>query len=73
VTPALHEYLLELQMTLAKAKDQVEEAQRHLAEGDLQWACNLVSLTHYPLGQAQEQWENLLAKFEQQGVTPKSP
>jgi hypothetical protein len=63
----------ELRSLFLKAADHCEQAGKHLLNDDPQWACNLVSLTHYQLGQAADCRDNLLRVFEGQGITPKTP
>jgi len=62
----LQEYLKDARTLL----DYGEQAQRHVRDGDLQGACNTISISAYKLSHLQTEWEGLLEEFERQGVTP---
>jgi uncharacterized protein YutE (UPF0331/DUF86 family) len=69
-TPSIHDYIAEFQKDASKAAEYAREAAEHAAKGDLQAACDVIALSHYPLGQAEDDRENLLKLLSEQGFTP---
>jgi hypothetical protein len=51
--PTIGDYLHEFANAARKLADEADAAAKYNAEGDVQWACNAVALTHYPLGHAE--------------------
>ena len=47
-----------------------EEAAQHLAAGDARAACSAVAVSHYKIGQVDEDRRNLLERFALEGIQP---
>lgn len=69
--PSLGDYLHELEIEAKKLADVAGQAAQHHADGDLQWACNLVNLMHYNVSSVDDLRRNLVRVFEEHGYTPK--
>lgn len=68
--PGIGDYIHGMVMEATKLLDELEQAAKHNAEGEEQWACNLVALTHYKLGQLSDARADLLGRFEAKGIMP---
>ena len=66
LTERLQEYLKDARTLV----DRADEALRHQRDGDSQSACNVVSISHYKLGQLQKEWDGLMKAFADRGVSP---
>lgn len=71
--PSIGDYIHGMVMEASSLLDELEQAARHNADGDEQWACNIVALTHYKLGQLSEARDDLLGRFDAKGISPKLP
>lgn len=64
--PYLHEWVMDTQ----KLHDHADEAAKLYAAGDIQGACDVVAIAHYPLGQVSDERANLLTELKKQGFAP---
>ncbi|MBB4663168.1 hypothetical protein [Conexibacter arvalis] len=68
--PTVAEYIAEMEKDAGKLLATVEEAARHLAAGDEQWACNAISLAAKDLSRVADERDNLMERFAARGVSP---
>lgn len=67
----LNPYFTELETEAKKLAQQFGQAAQHYADGDPQWAYNVLNLAHYSVDSVRDLWEKLLKDFEAQGFEPK--
>ena len=67
----LNPYFTELEAEAKKLADQFGQAAQTYADGDPQWAYNILNITHYNVSSVTDLWRKLLKDFEAQGFTPK--
>jgi len=53
-----------------KIAENAKEALGHLRSGDLQVACDIVALSHYPIGHVKADHDALMEAFTVAGVEP---
>ena len=53
-----------------KISENAKNALEHLREGDFQLACDIVALSHYPIGHAKVDHDALMESFTAGGVEP---
>jgi hypothetical protein len=64
-------YFTEFEGEARKIAEMAGQAAQHYADGDLQWACNLVNLMHYNLSSFQVSRDGLLREFDEMGLEPR--
>lgn len=50
--------------------DHAEQALRHIRDGNLQAACDVVSVSHYKIAAIETEWRGLMEAFEKAGIKP---
>jgi hypothetical protein len=63
-------YLHELEVEAKKLAERAGEAAQQYADGDPQWACNLVNLLSHSVGTVEDLRQLLAKDFEAQGFQP---
>jgi hypothetical protein len=53
-----------------KITDYAKEAIDHFKKGNPQAACDVISLAHYPIGQADHSRDYIVKMFEKRGIRP---
>jgi hypothetical protein len=66
----LRERIREFIADATKIRDAGEEALRHLDNGDLQGACNVISVSHYARSHVDGDYDGILKAFEAEGIEP---
>lgn len=62
--------LRELHREASKISEAAEEALRHYVSGDIQTACDVASLSRYPIDHTLKAWEGVMQAFSDRGVKP---
>jgi hypothetical protein len=62
----LHEFVKAARTLL----DHAEEALRHYESGNVQGACDVVSLSAYPMSHLGKEWKGILDSFGADGILP---
>jgi len=68
--PDLGPSFAELEGTISKLADMAGQAAQQYADGDVQWACNLINLMHYDIASFENVRNALLARFTDMGLEP---
>jgi len=66
----LKERIDEFVRDATKIADHGKEAQSHLAAGDEQAACDVISMAHYPMNHVERDWEGIMQAFDAKGTKP---
>jgi hypothetical protein len=66
----LNPYFTELETEAKKLADVAGQAAQHYADGDQQWACNLVNLLSHNVSTVEDRRGKLVNDFETMGLQP---
>lgn len=67
---AIEAQLDKLGQDAQKIAENAKNALNHLRQGDLQLACDIVALSHYPIGHVKVDHDTLMEAFTVAGIEP---